>query len=55
MLQDWEAGFVGNNPGVTAALPRKVSTAWVPGRVIVNLVRGRRVRSDPRERLPSAA
>lgn len=51
MLQDWEAGFVGNNPGMTAALPRKVS----PARVVINLVRGRRVHSDPRERLPSAA
>ena len=51
MLQDWEAGFVGNNPGMTVALPRKAS----PARVIINLVRGRRDRNDLRQSLPSAA
>ena len=51
MLQDWQAGFVGNNPGMTAALPRKAS----PARVVINLVRGRRARRKPLESLPSAA
>ena len=27
MLQDWEAGLIGNNPGTTSRLPRKASPA----------------------------
>ena len=38
MLQDWEAGYLGNNPGIVSVLPRAVS----PARVVINLVRGRR-------------
>ena len=51
MLQDWEAGLVGNTPGTVARLPRKSSVA----RVVVNLVRGRKARGAGREALPSAA
>lgn len=51
MLQDWEAGLIGNNPGTTFRLPRKAS----PARVIVNLVRGRRAPVGTAEGLPSAA
>ena len=51
MLQDWEAGFVGNNPGITARMPRSAS----PARVVINLVRGRRTRRSAPESLPSAA
>jgi hypothetical protein len=55
MLQDWEAGLVGNNPGVVARMPRKVS----PARVVINLlpalVRGRRNRATVGAGLSSAA
>jgi len=50
MLQDWEVGLIGNNPGTTARLPR----AAAPGRVVINLVRGRIARRR-REALTSAA
>ncbi|MCT2557832.1 hypothetical protein N0B51_02430 [Tsuneonella sp. YG55] len=51
MLQDWEAGLVGNNPGIVARLPRRLSVA----RVAIDLVRRRRVRLRPDRALPSAA
>ena len=51
MLQDWEAGLIGNNPGTTARMPRTGS----PARVVINFVRGRRARRPARESLPSAA
>ncbi len=51
MLQDWEQGFVGNNPGTTARLPRKASAA----RVVINFVRGRPGARSARPAMPSAA
>lgn len=51
MLQDWEAGLVGNNPGAVARMPRKATVA----RVAINLVRGRRSRAPESRELPSAA
>ena len=51
MLQDWESGRVGNNPGTVAGMPRPGS----PARVVINLVRGRRARANSREGLPTAA
>lgn len=51
MLQDWEAGLVGNNPGIVARMPRPETAA----RVVINLVRGRRIRRAAQESLPSAA
>lgn len=51
MLQDWEAGFVGNNPGIIARMPRPATAA----RVVINLVRGRRIWRSAPESLPSAA
>ncbi|MFN6936360.1 MAG: hypothetical protein ACK4NZ_14565 [Tsuneonella sp.] len=55
MLQDWEAGLVGNNPGVVARMPRKVA----PARVVINLlpalVRRRRSRATVGSGLSSAA
>ncbi len=51
MLQDWEAGPVGNNPGTVARLPRKELSA----RVVINLIRARRGRSLESVELPSAA
>jgi hypothetical protein len=51
MLQDWEAGLVGNNPGTTARLPRRAS----PARVVINLVRGRLAPRGTRAELTSAA
>jgi len=51
MLQDWEAGMIGNNPGTTARLPRVATTA----RVVINLMRGRLAPRRLRQELPSAA
>jgi|GEM_PF-6681588 len=51
MLQDWEAGMIGNNPGMTARLPRVVTSA----RVVINLMRGRFAPRPARQELPSAA
>ncbi len=51
MLQDWEAGLVGNNPGIVARMPRKPSSV----RVLIDLVRGREARAPALHELPSAA
>lgn len=51
MLQDWENGLVGNNPGIVARMPRRDGI----GRVVVNAVRGRLTPGRPRAELPSAA
>ena len=60
MLQDWEAGMVGNNPGTTARLPRVATSATLPrvatsARVVINLMRGRLAPRPMRHELPSAA
>jgi hypothetical protein len=51
MLRDWEKGLVGNNPGTTARLPRRMRA----GRVLINAVRGRFAPRGARTELPSAA
>jgi hypothetical protein len=51
MLQDWESGLIGNNPGTVSRLPRRAMV----GRVVINLVRGRRRAGTAPQALPSAA
>ncbi|MXO75467.1 hypothetical protein GRI40_09595 [Altererythrobacter aerius] len=51
MLQDWENGLVGNNPGTTSRLPR----AAAPVRKVVDLLAVRRARGRRPAELPSAA
>ena len=50
MLQDWEQGMVGNNPGITSRLAKRETL----GQVLVRAFRPIRARRE-RHELPRAA